>query len=248
MSVIKRHKKLFITTTAVLLFLLALLIAGAIYVNIYYHADTAAIAQMPFGREVAVDTDDNGNLIFSPIGAPRAGLIFYPGGKVEHTAYEPLMRALAERGILCVLVKMPFRLAVLDSAAAKGIPARFSEVGTWYLAGHSLGGSMAAYYLEEPAERYAGLVLLGAYSTSDLSGSELSVLSIYGSEDGVLDREAYAEYLPNLPAELAEYVIEGGNHAFFGTYGQQEGDGTAAITNEEQIALTADVIAAFIGG
>ena len=44
----------------------------------------------------------------------RQDLFFYPGGKVETSAYEPLMQACAAQDILCVLVSMPFHLAVFD--------------------------------------------------------------------------------------------------------------------------------------
>ncbi|MBQ3601265.1 MAG: alpha/beta hydrolase, partial [Lachnospiraceae bacterium] len=112
--------------------------------------------------------------------------MFYPGGKVEYTAYLPLMNSLAEEGILCVLLKMPFNLAVLDMNAADGIQEQFPEIENWYIGGHSLGGAMAASYLETHANDYQGLILLGSYSTADLSTTELEVLSIYGSEDTVL--------------------------------------------------------------
>ena len=165
---------------------------------------------------------------------------------MEHTAYAPLMKALAERGILCVLVEMPFRLAVLDMGAADGIPAQFPQVERWYMGGHSLGGSMAASYLSDNAAAFEGLILLGAYSTADLSGTALSVLSVYGSEDRVLNREKYAECRQNLPAGYTEHVIEGGNHAGFGYYGPQSGDGAATLNNEEQITATADLVAALV--
>ena len=152
------------------------------------------------------------------------------------------MEALASEGILCVLVEMPFRLAVLDMNAAEGIPAAFPEVERWYLGGHSLGGSMAASYLASHTEDFDGLILLGSYSTADLSESGLSVLSVYGSEDGVLNREKYAEYKPNLPEGFTETVIEGGNHAYFGVYGEQEGDGTATVTPAEQLERTVEAI------
>ena len=173
---------------------------------------------------------------------PVAGLIFYPGGKVEHAAYTPLMEMLASEGILCVLVEMPFRLAVLDVNAADGIPEAFPEVECWYMGGHSLGGSMAASYLASHTEDFDGLILLGAYSTADLSGSGLTVLSVYGSEDGVMNREKYAEYKPNLPEGFTEVIIEGGNHAYFGAYGEQEGDGTATVTPAEQVRETVAAI------
>ena len=173
----------------------------------------------------------------------RGGLIFYPGGLVDHRAYAPLMQALADRGILCLLVQMPLDLAVLDMNAADGLQALYPQVKRWLIGGHSLGGAMAASYVSSHTDEYEGLVLLGAYSTADLSRTNLSVLSVYGSQDGVLNREKYAECLKHYPGRFEEIVIEGGNHAYFGGYGAQKGDGEAAISRKEQIALTADAIA-----
>ena len=62
-------------------------------------------------------TEQDGSWVFSP-NEPAVGLIFYLGGKVENTAYAPLLHDLAADGILCVLVKIPCNLAVLDMNAA----------------------------------------------------------------------------------------------------------------------------------
>ena len=123
--------------------LLAVCVAFGVYVSDYYHVDPAAEDAMVSDRFVSV-TEQDGNWVFAPE-SPTAGLIFYPGGKVENTAYAPLLHDLAEDGILCVLVKMPCNLAVLDMNAADSIPERFSEVTDWYIGGHSLGGAMAAW-------------------------------------------------------------------------------------------------------
>lgn len=171
-----------------------------------------------------------------------SGITFYPGGKVEYTAYEPLMRKLASKGILCVLVKMPCNLAVLDMNAANGIQEEFPDIHNWYIGGHSLGGAMAASYVAKHTSEYKGLVLLGAYSTKDISSSGLKVLSVYGSEDKVLNKDKYESNKTNLPQDYKEYVIYGGCHAYYGMYGQQKGDGTATITNTLQIDKTADYI------
>lgn len=175
---------------------------------------------------------------------PVAGFIFYPGGKVEYTAYSPLMLALAEQDILCVLLEMPFNLAVLDSSAAEGIPEQYPEIDCWYIGGHSLGGSMAASYAAEHTEDYAGLVLLAAYSTAEITN--MDVISLYGSEDGVLNREKYLDYRSNLPKSTEEIIIEVGNHAGFGSYGFQDGDGESLISGEDQVEITADALADFI--
>ena len=74
-----------------------------------------------------------------------------------------------------------------------------------------------------------GVVLLAAYPIGPV---EEPMLLLYGSEDGVLNRErlsAAAEY-----GSVEEHVLDGGNHAQFGNYGPQKGDGTPSITAEEQ--------------
>ena len=228
----------------VLVFLLSCTVFAFIYLHDYYHADTEAIAAFALDA-CNTETLNDSVTVYIPENA-KAGFIFYPGGKVEHGAYEPLMQACAERGILCVLVEMPFNLAVLDMDAAEGIQEEFPEIENWYIGGHSLGGSMAASYLADNYDNYNGLILLGSYSTANLSRIDLDVLSIYGSKDGVLNREKYKECRINLPADFTELVIDGGNHAGFGMYGKQDGDGEAGITNEEQISVTAESIAAFV--
>ncbi len=232
----------------ILIMIVVVLVAVcAIYVSDYYRADMNAIEDMEFASELAVESETwkDGTMVFAPEEA-ETGLIFYPGGKVEYLAYQPLMQACAAEGILCVLVEMPFNLAVLDVDAADGIQEKYPEIEEWYISGHSLGGSMAASYVSDHADEYEGLVLLGSYSTAELTNSEMNVISIYGSEDEVLNREKYEKNRTNLPANFTEYVIEGGCHAYFGVYGHQEGDGTPTITNKEQIEITAQQIANWI--
>lgn len=231
--------------TIISILLFALGVGCGIYLSTGYSATEAAVAAMSEGELLTVQ--QNGDHVAFVPETPSAGLIFYPGGKVEHTAYAPLLRALAEKGLLCVLVEMPFDLAVLDVNAAEGIPEQFPEVERWYMGGHSLGGSMAASYIADHAAQFEGLILLAAYSTADLTGTELDVLSLYGSEDGVLNLEKYAQYRPNLPESAVETILQGGNHAGFGAYGPQEGDKAPQISQEEQIARTVQAVLNFLG-
>ncbi len=237
----KRKRRIFIIIASVVLSVAIIFGACAIYLSDYYRADESAIQVFEPMNNVKFTELDNGNIVFEPDGASK-GLIFYPGGKVENDAYKPLMAACAEQGILCVLVEMPFNLAVFDINAADGIQEQYPEIESWYIGGHSLGGSMAASYLEENADDYKGLILLGSYSTADLSGTELDVLSIYGSEDKVLNRDKYNQNKPNLPSDFTEVVISGGCHAYFGMYGEQDGDGKPTITAEKQIYTTVSEI------
>ena len=93
-----------------------------VYVSDYYHADGTAIDAFTSQSNTHVKTtyDPKGITTYGEEDA-QYGFIFYPGGKVEANAYEPLMYALALRGVLCVLVEMPFNLAVLDMNAGDGI-------------------------------------------------------------------------------------------------------------------------------
>ena len=241
----KRKRKIFIITASIALALAIIVGACAIYLGDYYRADNEAIgAFLPQGTTWKEKSD--GTIVFEPEGATK-GFIFYPGGKVEYTAYIPLMQACAEEGILCVLVEMPFNLAVLDVNAADGIQEEYPEIEEWYIGGHSLGGSMAASYLATHVDDYEGLILLGSYSTADLSDTNLAVLSVFGSEDRVMNREKYEENKSNLPNNFTEYIIDGGCHAYFGMYGVQDGDGKPTVTNEEQIRLTVENIVKIMG-
>ena len=164
-----KNKRKIIIAAAVVLVLVTIVGACAIYLGDYYRADIEAIgAFLPQGSGWAEQPD--GTIVFECEDATK-GFIFYPGCKVEYTAYIPLMQALSEHSVTCVLVEMPFNLAVLDVSAADGIQKEYPEIEDWYIGGHSLGGSMAASYVASHTDDYAGLVLLGAYSTSDLSAS-----------------------------------------------------------------------------
>ena len=103
-----KHKRLMLGVLAVLCF--CSICWG--YAADYCHADDAAAAAMNSSANVSVEQKGN-TLAFISEDA-ELGLIFYPGGKVEYTAYAPLMRALADNGVLGVLVWMPLNLAVLD--------------------------------------------------------------------------------------------------------------------------------------
>ena len=217
------------------------------YVSDYYKATAAAIKALQSDGSVTItETDDA--ITFAPNGEdPEEGVIFYPGGKVETEAYAPLLRRLAEADLLVVIVKMPFHLAVFDADAAEAIMAQENGVEDWYLAGHSLGGVMASSFAADQSDEVAGLIFLASYPSGDLTDAPFPVLSIYGSEDEVLNRESYAEAQGKLPDDYTEIVLDGGNHGQFGDYGPQEGDGTASFSADQQQQQTVEAITAFIG-
>ncbi|MDE1549506.1 alpha/beta hydrolase [Jeotgalibaca caeni] len=238
-----RGKKILI---GVMTFLVILTGIFLVYVNDYYKAEEEALVALESNEAVHVTGEDPIQVLPAEEGDKEVGIIFYPGGKVEEEAYGLLMQQLAEQGYSVFLVDMPFNLAVFDIQAAEEIMANNPEISKWYLAGHSLGGSMAAIFASKEVEELAGLILLASYSTADLSASNLPVLSLYGSEDAVIDVAKLEEYRPMLPEDHIEKVIEGGNHAQFGNYGEQEGDGEALISAEEQQQITVEAITQFI--
>lgn len=229
------------TLAAVVAAALVIAIVFFAYVGGYSRAGAAAVMAQASANVMQFD----GGISFGDTDSD-VGLIFYPGGKVEYTAYAPLLSKLSERGILCVAVEMPFNLAVLDQNAANEITALFPDVDSWYIGGHSLGGAMAAGCAADSPGRYKGLVLLAAYSTEPLSGAVMSVLSVYGSLDTVLNTDKVFASREYMPFDYSESVIEGGNHAQFGDYGEQKGDTAATISADEQVNITCELIESFI--
>ena len=233
-----RSKFISVTFIAVIIVLTAVFF---VFVNTdRYHKDETAIAAA-VSDNIDNVTETDGKLIFSPQN-PEYGLIFYPGGKVEYSSYSPLMHRLAAQNVLCIVTSMPFDLAVFNQNAADGIQENYPSVKYWYIGGHSLGGVMAASYASNHTDTFDGLILLASYSSVDISRSGLNVISVYGSNDGVLDMNKYNESLSLLPADTKELVINGGCHAYFGSYGTQKGDGEPTITSAEQVQQTTEFI------
>lgn len=216
-----------------------------VYINDYYKADKEninAYLELSEVTKIKVEKD----IIVYGEKTDKIGYIFYPGGKVEYTSYEPLLKNIASHGITTILIKMPANLAILNTNAANGIQEQFPNIKSWYIGGHSLGGSAAAMHISKNIEKYEGMILLGSYSTKDLSNTNLRVLSLVGSEDKIVDMEKYNNNYNLLPKETQNIVIEGANHAYYGMYGKQDGDGEALITNEEQINIATNKIVEFL--
>lgn len=238
---ILRKKRVWIPVL-VFLFVLG---AGIWYVNDYYHSDESVQKYLQESGAVTVTEMEEG-LLLDGEGTEKA-MIFYPGAKVEYTAYVPLLVQIAEQGVDCFVVKMPCNLAILGQNKADRIMEAY-EYEHWYMAGHSLGGAIASSYASKNLEELDGLLLLAAYPMSNLQDSGVEVLSVYGSEDLVLNWENLEKGRSYMPTAYAEVCIEGGNHACFGNYGEQKGDGVAIISREEQQEQTvAAVCEMFLG-
>lgn len=227
----------------------------AVYFGTYYHADITAAAALENTKEVSVyeitkEDDGTDGWFFDGPGTASV-FVFYPGAKVEAAAYAPLMKELSLRGVDCCLCGMPMNFALFGKSAAEDFRA-YNKNGyeKWYLGGHSLGGAAAAMTADDAEEaddvsEWDGLILLAAYPTGELS---TPVLSIYGSEDKVLNTGKYSKTKTDglWPADSTEIIIKGGNHAQFGSYGEQKGDGKAGIDEAAQQKETAEAVSVWI--
>ena len=214
--------------------LLAVLGGGfLVYASDYYRADETANALL---QSSAVQPGKD-LILLLPEETADTALIFYPGAKVEYTAYLPILEKLRQNGIASVLMKMPFNMAIFSSNAADRAFQELPGVKNWFIGGHSMGGAMASSYFAGHQDRVRGLVLLGAYIYGDVAPED--ALTVYGTLNAGLEKNI--KYTENV------VVIQGGNHAWFGNYGEQKGDPAAAISREEQQDAAVQAILEFIG-
>ncbi len=181
-------------------------------------------------------TQPNDVLVFTPTQSYEKVIIFYPGALVDPDAYAPLCRKIAEDGHQTIICKMPWRLATKGYWKIKETGMLDDPSKQYILIGHSLGGKMAAQFVHENPGLIHGLILLGTSHPRDidLSTSEIPIMKIYGSQDGVANVETVEKNKAKLPLSTEYALIERANHSQFGYYGFQLGDSKAEITREEQ--------------
>ena len=180
----------------------------------------------------------------------RSALIFICGSGVHAHAYAPLLRPIAETGYPVFIVKLPYRFAPLASHKDEVIGrtlqlmASHPEIPRWVVAGHSLGGALAARVALSTRGRDVSFVLIGTTHPRDhdLSKLEARITKVYATNDGVAPVDGVMANRRLLPETTAWVEIKGGNHSQFGHYGHQLFDGAATITREAQQATTRQVL------
>lgn len=170
--------------------------------------------------DALVTVVENPWLTFTPTGEIQAGLIYYPGGRIDPRGYSNMMRTIAEEGYLVVVPSMPINMAIFNTNAAEGIISYYPDVENWAIAGHSVGGTAAAMYTAKNPEKIDGLAIWASYpaNSSDLSELDLPVYLIYGELDEGVDRLSIEEKKGLLPPDTVYLEIPGGDHHQFGTY------------------------------
>ncbi|UWG50580.1 Alpha/beta hydrolase family enzyme [Halalkaliarchaeum sp. AArc-CO] len=215
---------------------------GGLYLELGQGPDRAALSAVQDDPNVIVTHTVGGHLVHSgTVSNDTTGIVLYPGGLVTPESYVPTAAEIAVRDDVAVVIpKMPYNLAILDVDRAGTARDAAPEIRDWYVAGHSLGGVAACRYAVGEPDEVEGIVLFASYCDRDGSDADLRALSVLATEDEVLDREAERRNRELFPAEARIVEIDGMNHAQFGAYGSQRGDGTAKIDNEaarNQVAI-----------
>ncbi len=231
---------------AVVVLLLVVLVGGVAFLRLNFYAATLSLEELSEVYDSITFEIGSHEIRLIPENPRATGVILYPGGNVDFRAYARLGAGIAEEGFPVFLVRMPLDLAVLQPNRAQTVIRAHPHISPWVVAGHSLGGAMAVRYALSHQNKVDGVILYASYADRDLSDTGLAVLSLVGTEDGVLNWSRYEEGLEYLPASALVQSIAGGNHCYFGDYGFQRGDNPASITRDQQQALAVRETVAFL--
>lgn len=240
-------RKIIIFTSSILGILFIIFGIFFIYVGNYYHADSDALNECISTNLVEYNETSNYISFIPKDKEYDYSIVFYQGAKVEVKAYAPLLKTLAENNVAVYGIKCKFNFAFFNVDDFNKIYSNVNNGTRFYVMGHSLGGVMAGSAAKKYSDKCEGIILLASYLSSDISDTDLKVLSIYGSNDTVLKIDKYNDAKKYLPKSFIEHRINGGIHSYFASYGNQKGDGEATIIREEQINLTKNYILTFLG-
>lgn len=220
-------------------------LAFLVYSNMVMMGDRAAAIAAWRNPAVTITSTDH-SIVLEPTGeASGSGLVFIPGAKVDPYAYMYKLSGIVESsGVTVVITKPILNLAFFDQRPLSLFEGDAPDVSRWFVGGHSLGGVRACQLAESGGgnDAVAGLVLFGSYCANDLSGSGLDVLSIGGSDDGLSTAAKISAASAMLPAQTNFAQVDGLNHAGFGDYGVQPGDGVATLSSEQERSAITDLL------
>lgn len=236
----RRHRPLRIVLLVIAGVLVAAVVAFLVWANTPMRAEPDALADAASDDRVVV-SDVEGSIVLTPAGAePGVGLVFIPGARVEAEAYERVLLDTAAAGVTVVIPRPTLNLAFFDTRSLDDLTAVAPAVDEWAVGGHSLGGVRACQLADD------ALVLFGSYCADDLADTDVAVLSISGTADGLSTPEKIADNRAKLPADAELVELEGANHADFGDYGPQPGDGDGTLPTDAVRAAITDALVPFL--
>lgn len=212
-------------------------VAGLAWWLTPYEATDRALVALESDDAVVV-TSSVSEITMAPVGSLMdVGVIFQPGAQVDARAYAGILRPIAEAGFRVVIVKQPLGVAFLASGFAPAWAADHPDVRRWAVAGHSLGGVVAAENAAAP-NAIDDLILWASFPGSDISSEPFEAVSVFGTEDDLTTTADIESSIDDLPDGTTFVAVDGAIHSHFGDYGVQSGDGEPEISRaaaQEQI-------------
>ena len=210
-----------------------------------------ALAAMGSDAAVTV-TETATEIVLDPVGdGDSTGVFFQPGALVDARAYAAVLRPLADAGHTVVITKQPLGIAFLSLGAFDDARAGHPQISGWVVAGHSLGGTVAAIEADGADDDVTaparGLLFYASYPADNITSSlTIPVESISGTRDGLATPAKIAASRADLPADTGYTVVDGASHAQFGDYGAQAGDSEPEISHDEARAAIGAASVAFV--
>ncbi|UNK71939.1 alpha/beta hydrolase [Microbacterium sp. H1-D42] len=205
-------------------------------------AEPEPLAKARANPDLVIEDAPQGIVLTPADGASTEGLVFIPGAKVQPEAYIAILHDVAAvDGVTVVITRPWLNLAFFDLRGLDAFTSAAPDIDTWMVGGHSLGGVRGC----QLADGADALLLFASYCANDLSDSDLPVLSLSGSEDGLSTPQKIADARHLLPADAEMIEIDGASHASFGDYGPQPGDGTPTISDDDMHARVTELVGDF---
>ena len=205
-----------------------------------------ALAALDSDASVQVDSGDW--LIMRPAASETtAGLILYPGANCDIRGYAPVLREVAAQGTLVVVMSMPFDFSIFAPDRADDVRTAFPQIKQWVIAGHSMGGVMAARYAFHHPDDIAGLILWDSYpaGSNSLAESTLPVWHIHRATPDGMASQKFQDMRHLFPDDSKWIPIPGGQHMYFGSFdggGYQEEWAAGIDRAEQQTIVTATML------
>jgi hypothetical protein len=216
--------------------LILALVAFVIYAENPMRAEAAPLSTVSY-------VDEPDGVVLTPDDPNGTGLVFIAGARVEPQAYAAKLEPLVDAGVTVVIARPTLNFAIFELRPLSTFEALAPDVDTWFVGGHSLGGVKACMYAADGG--VAGLILFGSYCSSAID--DLPVLTIAATNDGLSTPTKIADAAALLPADARLVEIAGGNHAQFGDYGTQPGDGESTISDAKFTSQLTTAVLEFVG-
>ena len=236
-----RIRRIRITGWTALTALMVTLVSFLAWFHVVLPADRDATLEV-FRDERVVFSTHNDTVVLAPATAQSTrGLLYFPGAKVDPYSYLYPFLEVAAGGVTVVIVEPALNMALFDTRDFATLTGSHPAIQDWAIAGHSLGGVRACMLANDP--QVHTLLLFASFCAEDLTTANLEVIQVLGDADGLIDEVTRLEAQSLLPVgRYLTITIPGANHASFGTYGPQPGDGESSLTDAQMQEITTEVM------